>query len=63
MKRIIALLLALVTLTLCFAACAETSGSDETTKGDEIAAPVETEGETAPVETEPPTDEWGRPYV
>ena len=63
MKRIIALLLALVTLTLCFAACAETVGSDETTKGDEIAAPVETEGETAPVETEPPTDEWGRPYV
>ncbi len=63
MKRIIALFLALVTLLLCLGSCAETAGSDETTKGDEIATPVGTDGETVPVETDPPTDEWGRPYV
>jgi hypothetical protein len=61
-KRIIAFLLALVTLTLCFASCAETGG-EETTPDVTNATPSGTEADTTPVETEPPTDEWGRPYV
>ena len=61
-KRIIAFLLTLVTLTLCFASCAETGG-EETTPDVTNATPAGTEADTTPVETEPPTDEWGRPYV
>lgn len=61
-KRIIAFLLALVTLTLCFASCAETGG-EETTPDVTNATPSGTEADTTPVETEPLTDEWGRPYV
>lgn len=61
---IISFILALVTLTLCFGACADNgAGADETTAADVNATPVGTDADTAPVETEPPKDEWGRPYV
>ncbi len=60
--RIIAFLLALVTLTLCFGACAE-SGGEDTTPDATNATPSGTDAETAPTDTTPPTDEWGRPYV
>ena len=63
--RIISLILALVTLTLCFGACADTgvTENDETTAASVNPDPAETEADTTPVETEPLTDEWGRPYV
>ena len=61
-KRIIAFLLALVTLTLSFASCAE-SGGEDTSPEVTNATPVGTDAETVPVDTTPATDEWGRPYV
>lgn len=63
--RIISLILALITLTLCFGACADTgvTENDETTAASVTPDPAGTEADTTPVETEPLTDEWGRPYV
>ena len=63
--RIISLILVLITLTLCFGACADTgvTENDETTAASVNPDPAGTEVDTTPVETEPPTDEWGRPYV
>ena len=61
-KRIIAFMLALVTLTLCFASCANTA-DEETTPDATEATPAATEIDTTPVDTTPTTDEWGRPYV
>ena len=59
--RIISFILALITLTLCFGACANTGADDETT-ADVNATPI-TDADTAPVDTTPLTDEWGRPYI
>ena len=59
--RTISLILALITLTLGFSACANTGADDETT-ADVNAAPI-TDADTAPVDTDPLTDEWGRPYI
>lgn len=61
-KRIIAFLLALVTLVLCLGACAESIG-EETTPEVTNATPTNTDPETSPAPTTPTTDEWGRPYV
>ena len=60
--RIIAFLLSLVTLMLVLASCANTGG-EETAPAETTAASVGTDAETAPVDTTPTTDEWGRPYV
>ena len=60
MKRIISFILALITLSLCFSACANTGVEDETTAADVNATPVLTDAAT---ETDPLTDEWGRPYI
>ena len=59
--RIISFILALITLTLGFSACANTGAEDETT-ADVNATPI-TDADTAPVDTTPLTDEWGRPYI
>ena len=61
--RIISFILALITLTLCFGACANTDVEDETTAADVNATTSAPDGDTAPGETDPPTDEWGRPYI
>ena len=58
--RIISFILALITLTLCFYACADNGGADDTTATDVTATPALTD---APAETAPLTDEWGRPYI
>ena len=60
MKRIISFILALITLSLCFSACANTDVEDETSTADVNATPVLTDAAT---ETDPLTDEWGRPYI
>ena len=58
--RIISLILALITLTICFAACADNGAEVETTAADVNAT---TSAEATPDETGPLTDEWGRPYI
>ena len=60
MKRIISFILALITLSLCFSACANTDVEGETSTADVNATPVLTD---AAAETDPLTDEWGRPYI
>lgn len=60
--RLIAFLLSLVILMLGFSSCANTE-VEETTPNETNATPVGTDAETAPVDTTPTTDEWGRPYV
>ena len=60
--RIISFILALITLTLCFGACANTDVEDETTAADVNATTV-TDANTTSGENEPLTDEWGRPYI
>ena len=60
--RTISFILALITLTLCFGACANTDVEDETTAADVNATTV-TDADNTPGETESPTDEWGRPYI
>ena len=63
-KRVIALILALITLTCMFASCANTP--EETPDAGTTAPAANTEGGAAGTEevvTEAQTDEWGRPYV
>ncbi len=62
-KRLIAFLLALITFVLCLSACADPTGGEETTPSGTNATPFDSEAETAPIDTTPTTDEWGRPYV
>ena len=62
-KRLIALILALITLTLVFASCANTPEEEPgavTTAPDNTEAGVASTGDAV---TEAQTDEWGRPYV
>ena len=63
MKRIISFILALITLTLCFSACADSGVGADTTAADVNATTSAPEGDTASGENEPLTDEWGRPYI
>ena len=58
--RIISLILALITLTFCFVACADNGTEVETTAAVVNTTPADTD---ANIETESPTDEWGRPYI
>ena len=61
--RIASLALAIVTLSLCLAACADTGADAETTASDVNATPADTGATTTPADAEPLTDQWGRPYV
>ena len=61
--RIISLILALITLSLCFSACADSGAGADTTVAEVNATTSAPEGDTASDETESPTDEWGRPYI
>ena len=61
--RIISFVLALITLTLCFSACADNGAGVETTAADGNATTALPDADTAPGVTEPLTDEWGRPFV
>ena len=63
LTRLIALMLVIVTLTLTFASCADTSGGEETTAQVSVSTTAAADGTEAPVDTTPQTDEWGRPYV
>ncbi len=60
--RLIALLLAVVMLTIGLASCAET-GSGEDSTHDTTASTVENNTAPPEADTTPTTDEWGRPYV
>jgi hypothetical protein len=62
-KRLIALILALITLTLVFVSCANTP--DDPTDSDNTTAAATDPGAdgTGDQGTEAQTDEWGRPYV
>ncbi len=65
LKRLTALILALITLTCMFASCANTP-DDPAENAGTTASPVTDPagvGDTEPVGTEALTDEWGRPYV
>ena len=61
--RIISFILALITLTLGFSACADSGVGADTTAADVNANTSAPDGDTASDETESPTDEWGRPYI
>ena len=63
LKRMIALMLAIITLTFAFASCAETAGGEDTTAAVSATTTATAEGSEAAVDTTPQTDEWGRPYV
>lgn len=61
-RRLIALILALFTLILCLASCANTP--EEEPSAESTIPTTEPIGDSAPPEdTTPMTDEWGRPYV
>ena len=65
LKRLTALILALITLTCMFASCANTPDDPATNDGT-TAAPITDPYDlvdTEPAGTEAQTDEWGRPYV
>lgn len=60
-RRLLAFLLALVSLTVCLVGCANTNDEDPTA---ETTLPTtEPDGDTSAGETEAQTDEWGRPFV
>ena len=61
--RIISFILALITLTLGFSACADSGAGADTTAADVNATTSTPEGDTASGDNEPLTDEWGRPYI
>ncbi len=61
-RRLIALMLALITLTLVFASCANTP-EENPDAGSTAPTTVPGVASTDPLETEAQTDEWGRPYV
>ena len=61
--RIISFTLALITLTLGFSACADSGVGEDTTAADVNATTSAPDGDTASGETDPLTDEWGRPYI
>ena len=61
-KRLIALILALMTLACVFASCANTP-EDPANEGTTAPAGNQDASTTAPIGTEAITDEWGRPFV
>lgn len=61
--RIISFILALITLTLGFSACADSGAGADTTAADVNATTSAPDGDTASGENDPLTDEWGRPYI
>ena len=63
LKRMIALMLAIITLTFAFTSCAETAGGEDTTAAVSATTTATAEGSEAAADTTPQTDEWGRPYV
>ena len=59
--RIISFILALITLTLGFSACADSGvGSDDSTAADGNTTTALPDADTSPGVTEPLTDEWGQ---
>ena len=61
--RSISFILALITLTLCFGACADSGVGADTTAADVNATTASPNADTTPRDAGPLTDEWGRPYI